>query len=338
MTDLALNNDIEVLVVTELGQKLKEAREAKGMTLNQLQEITKIQKRYLAAIEEGKYNVLPGEFYVKAFIKQYAEAVGISKDELATLQGTVQPQAPEQEVKLEKETKKEMKKEVKKPKEEKEEKPVAMSRQKRTDAPSPISTSRISEFLPRILVIVAIFAVLLAGWFIAQQFTSNDARTAPQQGETTDNVEGNQPEDSPLNSDNATDEGEDTADEDDTTDEIEPEEETAAQTLTVTETSGNRSTMTLENADTFVITLTAAEAGESYVQVSNNENQVFFSGVLQRGQTETIDVSTEDVIELNIGRTLDLTVEINGEEMTYPIATNERVHQRITIERVSDTE
>ena len=41
--------------MTELGQKLTEAREAKGLSIDQLHEITKIQKRHLVAIEEGNY-------------------------------------------------------------------------------------------------------------------------------------------------------------------------------------------------------------------------------------------------------------------------------------------
>ena len=61
--------------MTELGKILKEAREAKGLSLDDLQQITKIQKRYLIGIEEGNYDMMPGKFYVRAFIKQYAEAV-----------------------------------------------------------------------------------------------------------------------------------------------------------------------------------------------------------------------------------------------------------------------
>lgn len=68
--------------MSELGRQLKEARLQKGMSLDDVQEVTKIRKKYLEAIESGDYKVLPGSFYVKAFIKTYAEAVGVSPDEL----------------------------------------------------------------------------------------------------------------------------------------------------------------------------------------------------------------------------------------------------------------
>ena len=68
--------------LTELGAHLKEARLAKGYSLDDLQEITKIQKRYLIGIEEGNYSIMPGSFYVRAFIKQYAEAVGLDPEKL----------------------------------------------------------------------------------------------------------------------------------------------------------------------------------------------------------------------------------------------------------------
>lgn len=52
------------------------------MSLDDLQAATKIQKRYLTALEEGNYDIIPGKFYVRAFIKQYAEAVGLDADQL----------------------------------------------------------------------------------------------------------------------------------------------------------------------------------------------------------------------------------------------------------------
>lgn len=68
--------------MSELGQQLREARLQKGLSLDDVQEMTKIRKRYLEAIEAGDYKVLPGTFYVRAFIKTYAETVGLNPDEL----------------------------------------------------------------------------------------------------------------------------------------------------------------------------------------------------------------------------------------------------------------
>ena len=78
--------------MSDLGLLLKKARIQKGITLDELQEITKIRKRYLEAIEEGNYKVLPGNFYVRAFIKSYSEAVGLEPDEVLRLYRSVIPE------------------------------------------------------------------------------------------------------------------------------------------------------------------------------------------------------------------------------------------------------
>ncbi|MBW4838502.1 MAG: helix-turn-helix domain-containing protein [Paenibacillaceae bacterium] len=82
--------------MSDLGQQLREARLARGLSLDDVQEMTKIRKRYLEAIEMGDYKVLPGSFYVRAFIKTYAETVGLDADELlAEHRQNVPSSAPE---------------------------------------------------------------------------------------------------------------------------------------------------------------------------------------------------------------------------------------------------
>ncbi|WP_019910486.1 RodZ domain-containing protein [Paenibacillus sp. HW567] len=87
--------------MSELGRHLKEARLQKGMSLDDVQEVTKIRKKYLEAIEAGDYKVLPGSFYVRAFIKTYAEAVGVNPDELIEEHGSVPAAAPPEDTAME---------------------------------------------------------------------------------------------------------------------------------------------------------------------------------------------------------------------------------------------
>ncbi|MCK9222500.1 MAG: DUF4115 domain-containing protein [Limnochordia bacterium] len=61
----------------ELGDFLYQERQKKGITLEELEQITKIRSKYLRAIEEGDFEVIPGEVYLKGFLKSYAEAVGV---------------------------------------------------------------------------------------------------------------------------------------------------------------------------------------------------------------------------------------------------------------------
>ncbi|UQS85184.1 DUF4115 domain-containing protein [Apilactobacillus apisilvae] len=66
----------------EIGKSLHDARVAKGMSLDDVQKITKIQSHYLEAIEREDFSELPGDFYVRAFVKQFADTVGIDGMEL----------------------------------------------------------------------------------------------------------------------------------------------------------------------------------------------------------------------------------------------------------------
>ncbi|MEV3326236.1 helix-turn-helix domain-containing protein [Paenibacillus larvae] len=87
--------------MSELGQFLRNARLEKKLSLEELQEMTKIRVRYLEAIEEGDYKVLPGSFYVRAFIKSYAEAMGLDPNEVLDMYQKVNPVPEEPEHALE---------------------------------------------------------------------------------------------------------------------------------------------------------------------------------------------------------------------------------------------
>ena len=48
------------------------------MSIEDVEKITKIQRRYLTAIENDDFDQLPGDFYVRAFIRQFADVVGLT--------------------------------------------------------------------------------------------------------------------------------------------------------------------------------------------------------------------------------------------------------------------
>lgn len=62
-----------------LGDLLKNTREEKGLTLDDLAQETKIQKRYLIDLEEEDFDDLPGKVYARGFLKTYANALGLDE-------------------------------------------------------------------------------------------------------------------------------------------------------------------------------------------------------------------------------------------------------------------
>lgn len=58
-----------------LGSVLKGARAKLGFSLDEAQELTRVPARYLQALEEGQYDVLPAEAYNIGFVRSYAEVL-----------------------------------------------------------------------------------------------------------------------------------------------------------------------------------------------------------------------------------------------------------------------
>jgi cytoskeletal protein RodZ len=64
-----------------LGQRLKDARERRGLSLRQIATTTKISTVALEALESGDFSRLPGGIYSRAFIRAYAKEVGLDPEE-----------------------------------------------------------------------------------------------------------------------------------------------------------------------------------------------------------------------------------------------------------------
>ena len=68
--------------MNSVGELLKEVREAKGITLKDVENNISIRVLYLQAIEDGKYEVVPGEVYLKGFIRNYSVYLGLDPAEI----------------------------------------------------------------------------------------------------------------------------------------------------------------------------------------------------------------------------------------------------------------
>ena len=64
-----------------LGARLRQAREARNLSLRELSDQTRIARRYLEAIESDDHKELPGGIFNRSFIKAYAKAVGFNEAE-----------------------------------------------------------------------------------------------------------------------------------------------------------------------------------------------------------------------------------------------------------------
>ncbi|NCF74873.1 MAG: hypothetical protein GWO87_00070 [Xanthomonadaceae bacterium] len=68
-----LNQKCEIRQNNILGKKLNNKRISQNIKIDEAEKAVNIQKKYLLAIEKGNYNKLPGQIYIKNFVKKYAK-------------------------------------------------------------------------------------------------------------------------------------------------------------------------------------------------------------------------------------------------------------------------
>ncbi|KAB2419144.1 MULTISPECIES: helix-turn-helix domain-containing protein [Bacillus cereus group] len=294
--------------MTELGQKLKEAREAKGLSIDQLHEITKIQKRHLVAIEEGNYDVLPGAFYARAFIKQYADAVGLNGEKLLVEHQSTIPQSERREV------------------------PQVSTGQKTQETMQKSSSWPVADHMPKILVALLVIAVGVVIWFVFQALTGKDDEKVP--SAQSEKIEVQKAKDSPLDTKKA----EEPKKEEPKKEELKKEEPkkeeqpappTGQQEVKVVGTTGKVSTLEIHNNKTLELEISAK--GASYVDVKDDAGNEILNTTVQSGQTEKRDVSTLKEVRLNIGSAPNVEIKLNGQVLAFPLDPQKEYHQRLVI-------
>ena len=301
--------------MTELGNRLKEARLAKGLSFDDVQTITKIQKRYLIGIEEGNYASMPGNFYVRAFIKQYAEALDLNPDEIFETYKSEIPASYNEEL------------------------PQQLSRVKTHKSLSE-GNSKIVDVLPKVLI--GIFVIGMASllyYFLANhaggdsnQSVNNDREQV--KIEKSQSLEKVKAEDSEKgNTKDSENEKETAKQEEETT----PIAEAPKQELSVVQSKGNRSSYDLKNADKFVVKLVSK--GQTWVSIKNGKGKTFFQGTLKIGSTEsqTQDLSGENMAVIRVGNAADTEIYVNDQMLEYAVPATANV-QNITIQYVLKNE
>ncbi len=287
--------------MSELGLRLKQARESKGYTLEELQEITKIQKRYLLAIEEGRLETLPGQFYTRAFIKSYAEAVGISSEILFEEYTNEFPNTKTQESDL----------------------PPRVY--KKTSKPMG-KTEKYLEMLPKFIIVTVVLLGLIGFWFVLSLNSNDDLRRE----ETQKNVIGEKDEETYQQEqeiDNNDVEEERTED----VEEIDPIVEEEPQQFEFVETNRNETVYDLINADQFVVRIELNDT--SYIGINNDKGMAFFAQNASADDTLEFDFSEEETIRFNFGASNNVELFINEELFEFPL---DIVHQKVTINYVQE--
>ncbi len=293
--------------MTELGQKLKEARGTKGLSIDQLHEITKIQKRHLVAIEEGNYDVLPGAFYARAFIKQYADAVGLNGEELLVEYQSTIPQSEKRDV------------------------PQVTTGQKTQETMQKSSSWPIADHMPKILVALLVIAVGVVIWFVFQALTGKDDEKVP--NTQSEKIEVKKAENSPLDTKKDEVKAEEPKKEEPKKEEPKKEEQpaqpTGQQEVKVVGTTGKVSTLEIHNNKTLELEISGK--GASYVDVKDDAGNEVLNTTIQDGQTEKRDLSTAKEVRLNIGNATNVEVKLNGQVVAYPLDPEKELHQRLVI-------
>lgn len=77
-----------------IGEQLRAAREARGLTLQDIERTTRIRAKYLQALEEEDFEALPGAVYVRGFLKAYARELGLDPEPLLDQVGSAPEPIP----------------------------------------------------------------------------------------------------------------------------------------------------------------------------------------------------------------------------------------------------
>ncbi|GBG94597.1 transcriptional regulator [Ligilactobacillus salitolerans] len=279
--------------MSEIGQTLKKARVDKGLTLDDLQQTTKIQKRYLIAIEEEDFKALPGDFYVKAFIKEYAETVGLNADELLSSFGDqieTQDESPVHE-----------------------EATSRMNLREKNAHPEGGNGQKILNYLPTIVIVVIVVAIIGTIFGVsynnrhqAQKSVENDVQVSSDSSSTKKTAKKKAKDTSSSAKSSST-----------TKKKAKKTTKKKKQSLSLTGNSGTNYSYVMKNAPQSNKVALEISGGSAWSSVSADGTQTW-QGTLSDGQDHTVTIpSGAGSITIQLGNSQATTLKLNGKKFDF---------------------
>ncbi|MCA1009301.1 helix-turn-helix domain-containing protein [Halobacillus halophilus] len=284
----------------EIGARLRNARESKGLSLEQVQETTKIKTRYLHAIEENDFSVLPGKFYTRAFIREYASAVGIDPEEMMEEHKDEMPSFEKEEA-------------------------AQYKRVQKQKEPSAKRTN-VSKYLPTVMTFVLVIGLL----FVAYTFIkngNNDLGIGAADQEVSDNdinvpeaSDAEDTESTPVSSDPTDAEDAEGQDGGEKTSSEESEDQESSEVSLAEKGTGSFPEHTYNIATGEEKSLTIELEGTAYLEVQGEKNGENLISPIEYSPEDSpvkVDVSDKKQVFIKTGNALGTIVKINGEQIDF---------------------
>lgn len=279
---------------------------SKGFSLDDLQEKTKIQKRYLSAIEEGNYSVMPGTFYVRAFIKQYAEAVGLDATDLLE---TYKSELPTSKATENLGTGATIEKGVK----------STDSRRRSNVAKSSGSSKKFSDVMPKFVVAFFIIIIIVVIAYLVKNQPADQSETTKEPTTTQENKNV---------------ETEKKATEEKTATKPVEEEKVVEPTQKLSKgevgADGITTTYTLSNTEDFKIRVDVT--GDNWIGITDENDAVIgTSGMFAKGDKIEEDAKGKKSVRIRLGAAANGKIFVNDKEVKFVTPASEKPTQNIII-------
>lgn len=263
----------------DLGRILKQAREEKGLSLADLQDATKIQKRYIEAIEKGRFDLLPGSFYTRAFIRSISDYLKLDTEQILKQYERVLPNSNSKEI-IEN----------------------MPRRTKKIKGPSMIG-KRVTTLL---LVAFVILIISIVYYFAVQNLPPKDATQDKEESlDVVDNI--NSKENQPSNVITIP------VEKDEPKDQEEPEPPKPE--ITFVRKEGSTYYYTIANV-TEIDLLMRAENGRCWYQIEKGKGkEKIAEGTLENGMEKIIDEEGLTSVYIRLGYSPAMKIEVNGQNL-----------------------